>query len=90
MDCFSLRRIYHRWVLEGLLEVLNKRQRVDEDPLPRHGQGAVNVLTHIETTRMTAPIVQFPNDTPTFSVCACQQTPKFKMLFDQLGFTTDA
>ncbi|GKV03858.1 hypothetical protein SLEP1_g16100 [Rubroshorea leprosula] len=90
MDCFSLRRIYHRRVLEGLLEVPNRRKRVEKDPLPRHAQGIVNILTHIENAGTSASIIEFHDDTPTFSVRAFQQTPKFKMLFDQLGFTTEA
>ncbi|GKU89659.1 hypothetical protein SLEP1_g3772 [Rubroshorea leprosula] len=89
MDCFSLRRMYHRQVLEGLLKVPNRRQRVDKDPFPLHNQGAITVLTHVESVGANEPIVEFPNNTPNFFVRALQRTPKFKMLFDQLGFTIE-
>ncbi|GKV07206.1 hypothetical protein SLEP1_g19004 [Rubroshorea leprosula] len=67
-DCFSLRRMYHRRVSKGLLEVPNKRQRVDEDPLPRHNQGTINVFTHVESIGASEPIVEFLDNTPSFSV----------------------
>ncbi|GLU03949.1 hypothetical protein SLE2022_211180 [Rubroshorea leprosula] len=90
MDYFSLRRMYHRRVLEGLLEAPNRRQRVDEDILPHHNQGAINVPTHVESIGASKPIVEFPDDMPNLSIRAFQRTPKFKMLFDQLGFITEA
>ncbi|GKV43104.1 hypothetical protein SLEP1_g50439 [Rubroshorea leprosula] len=52
MDCFSLRRIYHRRVSEALLEVPNRRQRVDEDPFLLYNQSVVKVLTHVESIRL--------------------------------------
>ncbi|GKV15299.1 hypothetical protein SLEP1_g26095 [Rubroshorea leprosula] len=52
MDYFSLRRMYHRRVLERLLEAPNRRQRVDKDILPHHNQGAINVPTHVESIRL--------------------------------------
>ncbi|GKV43138.1 hypothetical protein SLEP1_g50471 [Rubroshorea leprosula] len=67
MDYFSLRRIYHRRVSEGLLEVPNRRQKVDEDPLPRHNQGVVNVFTHVESVGVGEPIIEFPDDMPSYS-----------------------
>ncbi|GLT28218.1 hypothetical protein SLA2020_031670 [Shorea laevis] len=90
MDCFSLRRIYHRRVSKRLLEVPNRRQRVDKDHFPRHSQGTINVLTHIENTKVSASIIEFPDDVPTSSIRTFQRTPKFKMLFDQFSLTTDA
>ncbi|GKV46432.1 hypothetical protein SLEP1_g53416 [Rubroshorea leprosula] len=81
----------YRVVLENIgINQFVRRQRVDKDPLPHHNQGVVNVLTHVQSIGASEPIVEFPNDTPNFFVCALQRTPKFKMLFNQLGFAIEA
>ncbi|GKU96154.1 hypothetical protein SLEP1_g9424 [Rubroshorea leprosula] len=46
------------------------RQRVDEDLLPCHNQGAVNVLTYVESIGVNEPIVEFPDNMPSFFVQA--------------------
>ncbi|GKV49084.1 hypothetical protein SLEP1_g55853 [Rubroshorea leprosula] len=68
----------------------NLKQKVDEDPFPSHNQGAVNVLTHVESVGTSASIVEFLDNAPNLFVRALQQTLKFKMLFNQLGLTTEA
>ena len=79
-ECWVLRRLVHRRIKEGTLEL--SQQEVQRNPLPNHkGKGVVAVV-------ICADIGEDKGENPALpavAITTLQRSSKFKNLFDQLG-----
>ena len=81
--CWALRRLVHRWIKEGTLEL--SQQEVQRNPLLNHkGKGVAVVVICADPgeDKEENPAL------PATAITILQQSSKFKNLFDQLGLTT--
>ena len=82
-DCWTLRRHFHKKLREGTLELTQKEPEMQRNPLPNHkGKGVVAVVIHGNSTKVEEPEGSFHPST----VRTLQKNPKFRSLFNQLGF----
>ena len=86
-DCWTLRRLFHKKLREGTLELTQKEPEVQRNPLPNHkGKGVVVVVIHGNPAKAEEPEGSFHPST----VRTLQKNPKFRSLFNQLGFRPKA
>ena len=82
-DCWTFRRIFHKKLREGTLELTQKKPKVQRNPLPNHkGKGVVAVVIHGNPAEAEGSKGSFHPNT----VRTLQKNPKFRLLFNQLGF----
>ena len=82
-DCWTLRRLFHKKLREGTLELTQKDPEVQRNPLPNHkGKRVVAVVIHGNLAEAEEPEGSFHPST----VKTLQKNPKFRSLFNQLGF----
>ena len=81
-ECWALRRLVHRRVKEGTLELT--QQEVQRNPLPNHkGKGVAVVVICADPGEDEEENPALP----TAAITTIQHSAKFKNLFDQLGLT---
>ena len=81
-ECWALRRLVHRRIKEGTLELT--QQEVQRNPLPNHkGKGVAAVVICADPGEDEKENLALPAAT----ITTLQQSAKFKNLFDQLGLT---
>ena len=86
-DCWTLRRLFHKKLRERTLELTQKEPEVQRNPLPNHkGKGVVVVVIHGNPVEAEEPEGSFHLST----VRTLQKNPKFRSLFNQLGFRSKA
>ena len=86
-DCWTLRRLFHKKLREGTLELTQKDPKVQKNPLPTHkGKGVVAVVIHGNPAEAEESEGSFHPST----VRTLQKNPKFRSLFNQLGFGPEA
>ena len=79
-ECWALRRLVHRKIKEGTLELI--QQEVQRNPLPNHkGKGVAAVMICADPGEDEEENLALPAAT----ITTLQQRAKFKNLFDQLG-----
>ena len=78
-DCWTLRRLFHKKLREGTLELTQKELEVQRNPLPNHkGKGMVAVVIHGNPAEAGESERSFhPSTVRTF-----QKNPKFSSLFN--------
>ena len=82
-DCWTFRRLFHKKLREGTLELTQKEPEVQRNPLPNQkGKGVVAVVIHGNS----AEAEEFEGSFHPSTVRTLQKNPKFKLLFNQLGF----
>ena len=82
-DYWTLRRLFHKKLREGTLELTQKESEVQRNLLPNHkGKGVVVVVIHGNLAEVEEPEGSFH---PSI-VRTLQKSPKFRSLFNQLGF----
>ena len=88
-DCWTLRRLFHKKLRKGTMELTQWKPEVKRNPLPNHkGKGVVVVVIHANPADVEAKELEgsfHPNIVKTF-----QKNPKFRSLFNQLGFGPEA
>ena len=78
-DCWTLRRLFHKKLREGTLELTQKEPKVQRNPLPNHkGKGVVAVVIHGNPAEAEEPEGSFHPST----VRTLQKNPKFRSLFN--------
>ena len=83
VECWALRRLVHRRIKEGTLEL--SQQEVQRNPLPNHkGKGVIAVVICADPGEDEEENPALPATV----ITTLQQSSKFKNLFDQLGLTT--
>ena len=86
-DCWTLRRLFHKKLREGTLELTQKESEMQRNPLPNHnGKGVVAVVIHGNPAEVGESEGSFH---PSI-VRTLQKNPKFRSLFNQLGFELEA
>ena len=86
-DCWTLRRQFHKKFREGTLELTQKELKVQRNPLPNHKRkGVVAVVIHGNSTEVEESEISFHQST----VRTLKKNPKFRSLFNQLGFGSEA
>ena len=86
-DYWTLRRLFHKKHREGTLELTQKEPEVQRNPLPNHkGKGVVAVVIYGNPTEAEESKGSFHSSI----VRTVQKNPKFKSLFNQLGFGSEA
>ena len=81
-ECWALRRLVHRRIKEGTLEL--SQQEVQRNPLPNHkGKGVAAVVICTDPGEDKEENLALP----AAAITTLQQSSKFKNLFDQLGLT---
>ena len=86
-NCWTLRRHFHKKLRKGTLELTQKEPEVQINPLPNHkGKGVVAVVIHGNPTEAEESKGSFH---PSI-VRTLQKNPKFRSLFNQLGFRPEA
>ena len=86
-DCWTLRRLFHQKLREGTLELIQKEPEVQKNPLPNHkGKEVVAVVIH----RNPAEAEELKGSFHPSTVRTLQKNPKFRSLFNQLGFGPEA
>ena len=86
-DCWTLCRLFHKKLREGTLELTQKELEVQRNPLPNHkGKGVVVVVIHGNPAEAEEPEGSFHLSI----VRTLQKNPKFRSLFNQLGFGPEA
>ena len=81
-ECWVLRRLVHRRIKEGTLELT--QQEVQRNPLPNHkGKGIVVVVICADPGEDEEENLALP----AVAITTPQQSAKFKILFYQLGLT---
>ena len=82
-ECWALRRLVHRKIKEGTLELT--QQEVQRNPFPNHrGKGVAAVVICVDPGEDEEENLALP----AAAITTLQQSAKFKNLFDQLGLTT--
>jgi len=82
-ECWALRRLVHRRIKEGTLELT--QQEVQRNPLPNHkGKGVAAIVIYADPAENEEENLALP----AAAITTLQQSAKFKNLFDQLGLTT--
>ena len=82
-DCWTFHGLFHKKLREGTLELTQKEPEVQRNPLPNHkGKGVVAVVIHGNPTEAEESERSFHQST----VRTLQKNPKFRSLFNQLGF----
>ena len=83
-DCWTLRRLFHKKLREGTLELTQKELEVQRNPLPNHkGKMVVAVVIHGNPAE--------PEGSFHLSIVrTLQKNPKFRSLFNQIGFGPEA
>ena len=78
-DCWTLRKLFHKKLREGTLELTQKEPEVQRNPLPNHkGKGMVAVVIHGNPAEAGESERSFhPSTVRTF-----QKNPKFSSLFN--------
>ncbi|KAL0008472.1 hypothetical protein SO802_009974 [Lithocarpus litseifolius] len=78
---------FHKKLREGSLELTQKELEVQRNPLPNHkGKGVVAVVIHGNPAKTAESERSFHPST----VRTLQKNPKFRSLFNQLGFGPEA
>ena len=78
-DCWTLRRLFHKKLKEGTLELTQKEPEVQRNPLPNHkGKGVVVVVIHRNLIEAEESKVSFHSST----VRTLQKNSKFRLLFN--------
>ena len=86
-DCWTLRRLFHKKLREGTLELTQKEPKVQRNPLPNHkGKEVVAVVIHGNPVEAEESEGSFHPST----VRSLQKNPKFRSLFNLLGFGPEA
>ena len=86
-DCWTLRRLFHKKLREGTLELTQKEPKVQRNPLPNHKvKGVVAVVIHGNPAEAKKSEGSFQLSI----VRTLQKNPKFRSLFNQLGFGLEA
>ena len=81
-ECWVLRRLVHRRIKEGTLELT--QQEVQRNPLPNHkGKGVAAVVICVDPGEVEEENLALLAT----AITILQQSAKFKNLFDQLGLT---
>ena len=84
-DCWSLRRLFHKKLREGTLELTQQEPKVQRNLLPNHkGKGVVVVVIHGNPADAKAEKSEGSFDPNT--IRTLQKNLKFKSLFNELGF----
>ena len=84
-DCQSLRRLFHKKLREGTLELTQQEPEVQRNLLPNHkGKGVVVVVIHGNPTDAKAEKSEGSFDPNTIKTL--QKNLKFRSLFNELGF----
>ena len=82
-DCWTLRRLFHKKLREGTLELTQKEPKVQRNLIPNHkGKGVVAIVIY----RNPAEAEESEGSFYPSIVRTLQKNPKFKSLFNQLGF----
>ena len=82
-DCWTLRGLFHKKFRERTLELTQNELKVQRNPLPNHnGKGVVAVVIHGNSAKAEETEGFFHPNT----VRILQKNPKFRSLFNQLGF----
>nr|XP_023888456.1 uncharacterized protein LOC112000534 [Quercus suber] len=82
-ECWALRRLVHRRIKEGTLEL--SQQEVQRNPLPNHkGKGVAAVVICADPGEDEEENMALP----AAAITTLQQSSKFRNLFDQLGLST--
>ena len=82
-ECWALRRLVHRKIKEGTLELT--QQEVQRNPFLNHrGKGVAAVVICVDPGEDEEENLALP----AAAITTLQQSAKFKNLFDQLGLTT--
>ena len=78
-DCWTLRKLFHKKLREGTLELTQKEPEVQRNPLPNHkGKGVVAVVIHGNPVEVEELEGSFHPST----VRTLQKNPKFRSLFN--------
>ena len=86
-DCWTFCRLFHKKLREGTLELTQKEPKLQRNPLPNHKwKGVVAVVIHGNPTEVEESEGSFHPST----VRTLQKNPKFRSLFNQLGFRPEA
>ena len=86
-DCWTLRRLFHKKLREGTLELTQKEPEVQRNPQPNHkGKGMVAVVIH----RNPAEAKESERSFHPSTVRTLRKNLKFKSLFNLLGFGPEA
>ena len=86
-DCWTLCKLFHKKLREGTLELTQKEPEVQRNPLPNYkGKGVVAVVIHGNLAEAKETEGSFHLST----IRTLQKNPKFRLLFNQLGFGPEA
>ena len=86
-DCWTFRRLFHKKLREGTLELTQKEPKVQKNPLPNHkGKGVVAIVIHGNSAEAEESEGSFHPST----VRTLKKNPKFRSLFNHLGFGLEA
>ena len=86
-DCWTLQRLFHKKLRKGTLELT--QPKVQRNPLPNHkGKGVVAMVIHGNLAE--AEEEELEGSFHPSTVKTLQKNPKFKPIFNQLGFWQEA